>query len=91
MELDPDPIPNPGPNPNPNPNPSPNPNPNPNLNPNQAELISALRAVRCTLITAAHRLSAITPNADHVVVFKAAAARHRGLQPPPQRAAASAT
>ena len=37
----------------------------------EAELITALRAVRCTLITAAHRLSAITPDADHVVVFKA--------------------
>jgi ABC-type multidrug transport system fused ATPase/permease subunit len=44
----------------------------------EAELITALRAVRCTLITAAHRLSAITPNADHVVVFKAGRVAEQG-------------
>ena len=53
----------------------------------EAELISALRrgsagdeaagdgapgdSTACTLLAAAHRLSAITPSADHVVVFRA--------------------
>ena len=38
----------------------------------------SLRSQGGTLIAAAHRLSAITPNADHVVVFKAGSVAEQG-------------